>query len=142
MVQETWLTDTPIFKGYTTYHIPATPPLSRGRAKGGTTMLMDDHIHSTKTPSPRGNPQADILQIRLKLADHKIDTNNIYNPPNTHFSLTPILRLHKTTATHQIIMGDFNIHHIAWGRNNTDTRRCGTLLAHSSQRQLHRPLHT
>ena len=128
MLQETWQIDAPTIKGYTTYHIPATPSLRGGRAKGGTTTFVAEHIHATKIPTSRANPKADTLRVRLKLADTTVDTYNVYNPCNSQYTLAPILRVHGHTASHQIIMGDLNTHHSAWGRNNPDTQRGCTLL--------------
>ena len=107
MLQETWLTDPPNIKGYTRHHIPAIPPTARQSNGRHHHTIVADHIHYTKIPAPAANCQANALRVWLKLADYMVDTYNIYNRPNTPYSLTPILRLHGTTAAHQIIMGDF-----------------------------------
>jgi ribonuclease HI/exonuclease III len=129
LLQETWSIPPPNIKGYITYHIPATKKNTRGRPSKGTTTLVRDTILSRKVPSPKTNPEADTLLVRITLADSTIDIYNIYNPPGNTYTLTHILSQLGTKAEHQIIAGDFNTKHSAWGKNNSDTPRGSRLLA-------------
>ena len=129
LLQETFSTEPPTIKGYRGYHINAVQRHGRGRPSRGTTTFVSDTIHSSRIAVGGANPAADILRVRIRLADCTVDLFNIYNPPATKFTINPILRGLGGIADHHIIMGDFNLHHSAWGRTNVDSAHGCAFLA-------------
>ena len=128
MLQETWLTDPPT--PHPRYSMTgALARQSKGRHHHNRSRPHTLHqITGPQSQPPSRHPPGTAKTCRLH-GGHLQHLQLRYNTPNTPYSLAPILRLHETTATDQIIMGDFNTHHSAWGRNNTDTRWGCTLLA-------------
>ena len=129
LLQETFFSSPPTIKGYTGYHINAVKGPGRGRPSRGTTTFVSNTIHSAKVAVGGANPAADVLRVRPRLANCTVDLFNVYNPFRTKFTINPILQGLGRTVDHQIIMGDFNLHHSAWGRANVDSAHGCALLA-------------
>ena len=61
----------------------------------------------------------DVISLYLNLPDRCIHIHNLYNPVNTEEVSTSIPILKHRLAAHpneeHIVLGDFNLHHEAWG---------------------------
>ena len=61
----------------------------------------------------------DVISLHLNLPDRYIHIHNLYNPVNAEETSTSIPILKRRLAAHpneeHIVLGDFNLHHEAWG---------------------------
>jgi len=128
LLQETMSTRPINFTGYQVFEQPAVR--TRGRCpKWGTATLVRNSLMAERlninTPV---NTQ--MVRIRVTLLNDTIDITNIYIQHRTQHNFNDLLGEEGRYATHQLLAGDFNAHHSAWGRNNTNSRD-GDALLHS-----------
>jgi len=128
LLQETRSTHPINFTGYQVFERPAIRTRGQG-SKWGTAILVRNSLMAERlhinTPD---NTQ--MVRIRVTLLNDTIDITNVYVQSGTQHNINNLLGEQGRYATHQLLAGDFNAHHSAWGRNNTNTRY-GKALLHS-----------
>ena len=129
MLQETQCARGINFPGYQVFETPGVQKLNnQGYKWGVATLVRNDLLAKQLTVSAKINQVSQVVRVSISLAKETVEVYNVYNPGGAKVNLEVWLSQAGRHADHQIIAGDFNIHHSCWGKNNCDTPEGRNLL--------------
>ena len=122
-LQETRQMETFKISGFQTFISPASEGEFRGLA-----ILVRNRIKVVKVAKPKLNTKTDTLTVKLTLEDKEVYITSLYHSHDNN-SVSPLVsRIVNKYPLNHLIVGDFNCHHSAWGRNNQDKAQGISLL--------------
>jgi hypothetical protein len=101
---------------------------NQGCKWGVATLVCNDLLVKQLDDWAKINHICQVVWGRLTLARETVEVYNVYNPVGTPLNLDAWLAQAGIPADHQIIAGDFNIHHSYWRSNDPDSREGVKLL--------------